>query len=111
MRMFVEAFSSIAVPEEDRPDENDMVMWRLTRLPFGVNFSPFVMCAVLPYHLEQATQAASEESMKALLSLLQDTISVVYVPKRRPRALNKWGSPLLNQLAWIYVNGIPILRP
>ena len=61
------AVFSIAVREEDRlylgfvsPDEKNMVMWRLTRLPFGVNCSPFVICAVLRYHLEQANQAASE---------------------------------------------------
>ena len=34
------------------------------------------MCAVLRYRLEQAIPAASEESLKALLSLLQDSFYV-----------------------------------
>ena len=84
MRIFVRHFFSIAVREEDRPylrfvwpdEKNDMVTWWLTGLSFGVNCSPFVMCVVLRYHLEQAIQAASEESLKALLSLLQDSFYV-----------------------------------
>ena len=54
------------------------------------------MCAVLRYRLEQAIPAASEESLKALLSLLQDSfyvdncISIVSSGKE-DEGLNKWG--------------------
>ena len=49
------AFFTIAVEESDRrylrfvwPDEKgSMTTYRLTRLPFGVNCSPFIMTAVL----------------------------------------------------------------
>ena len=54
------AFFMISVREDDRkylrfvwPDnEGHLVTWRLKKLPFGVNCSPFILNSVVQHHLE-----------------------------------------------------------
>lgn len=60
------AFFTIAVGEEDQPylrsiwpkGDSRLNAWRLTRLPFGVNCSPFIIKAVLCHLLETASDYA-----------------------------------------------------
>ena len=77
------AFFMVGVQEEDRPflrflwpnREGVMVTWRLTRLPFGVNCSPFLLSAVISHHLKSLQLDASESDM-AFLVLLQRSMYV-----------------------------------
>ena len=71
------AFFMVGVQEEDRPFlrflwpncEGVMVTWRLTRLPFAVNCSPFLLSAVISHHLKSSQLDASESDMTFLLLL------------------------------------------
>ena len=77
------AFFMISIQERDRPylrfywpDENDeLKVWRLRKLPFGVNCSPYVLTAVLQHHLNAITSAASEAE-KLFLELLLASLYV-----------------------------------
>jgi len=83
----------IGVQEEDRqylrfvwPDvgEGKMKIWRLTKLPFGVNCSPFMLSAVLQHHLAACRLDASPEE-KAVIDVLAKSLyvddAVMSVPK------------------------------
>ena len=58
------AFFMVSVKEEDRSylrflwleANGELATWRLTKLPFGVNCSPFLMTAVLNCHLNKAIE-------------------------------------------------------
>ena len=52
-----------------------MTTYRLTRLPFGVNCSPFIMTAVLRQHLNLVA-ARAEDYDKVMLELLRDSFYV-----------------------------------
>ena len=77
------AFFTIAVEESDRrylrfvrPDEKgSMTTYLFTRLPFGVNCSPFIMTAVLCQHLNLVA-ARAEDYDKVMLKLLRDSFYV-----------------------------------
>ena len=77
------AFFTIAVNEEDRKylrfvwpnEEGLMTTYRLTRLPFGANCSPFIMTAVLRQHLNSAA-SNSDEKKKELIELMGDSFYV-----------------------------------
>ena len=64
----------IAVREEDRkflrflwPDNTGKLMtWRLQKLPFGVNCSPYVFTSVLRHHLATEMQFAPDEITRVL---------------------------------------------
>ena len=57
------AFFMVAVNPEDRPylrflwpgrsDSDELLTWRLTKLPFGVNCSPYMLTAVIQHHLKE----------------------------------------------------------
>ena len=55
------AFFMIGVSEEDRQylrflwpnSESKITVWRLTKLPFGANCSPFILNVVLRLHLSE----------------------------------------------------------
>ena len=72
------AFFMIAVQEQGRqylrflwPDEHGvMTTWRLKRLPFGVNCSPFILTAVIQKHLTQLQQDAPVDQQRLLEALL-----------------------------------------
>ena len=69
--------------EEDRPylrfiwpnQDDEMRTWRLARLPFGLNCSPFIMIAVLKHHLVQAANREGQ-SFRDLLLYLKDRFYV-----------------------------------
>ena len=77
------AFFMVSVREEDRrflrflwPDEDGVLTtWRLCRLPFGVNCSPYLLTAVIQSHLEAAMSQASERE-RLLLQLLLESFYV-----------------------------------
>jgi len=77
------AFFMVAIDEVDRHylrfvwpnEEGDLTTYRLTRLPFGVNCSPFILTAVLRHHLDQQLEQADEETKHAL-TLLRDSLYV-----------------------------------
>ena len=77
------AFFTIAVNEEDRKylrfvwpnEEGLMTTYRLIRLPFGANCSPFIMTAVLRQHLISAA-SNSDEKKKELIELMRDSFYV-----------------------------------
>ena len=87
------AFFMIGIREEDRPylrfvwpkDSGDeMCIWRLTKLPFGANCSPFILNAVLLHHLDGLIENATSEAERTVLALLRDSFyvddTVVSVP-------------------------------
>ena len=69
----------IDVKTEDRPflrfvwpDENRiMTAWRLRKVPFGVNCSPFLLTAVLQHHLKTVRETATDEKTKAINTMLE----------------------------------------
>ena len=74
------AFFMIGMRPEDRPflrflwpdqDSGEMCVWRLKKLPFGVNCSPFVLTAVLHYHLDRALEVASADECAFIELLLR----------------------------------------
>ena len=77
------AFFMIGVQEEDRPylrfvwpDSNGKwCVWRLTKLPFGVNCSPYILTAVLQHHLTGFLGQCSKED-KHLVELLLRSLYV-----------------------------------
>ena len=59
------------------PDENeDLAVWRLTRLPFGVNCSPFILNAVLRRHLCDEQKEAKAIEWQSLIELLKKSFYV-----------------------------------
>jgi len=74
------AFFMIGMREEDRPylrfvwpevEKEEMCIWRLKKLPFGVNCSPFILNAVLQAHLECMLESASEAESAVIKLLLR----------------------------------------
>ena len=74
------AFFMIGMRPEDRPylrfvwpeiGQEQMCIWRLKKLPFGVNCSPFILSAVLRYHLDHALGSASAEECAIIKLLLR----------------------------------------
>ena len=71
------AFFMIGIREEDRPylrfiwpdDAGVMRAWRLSRVPFGVNCSPFLLTAVIQHHLKLLADVAEPET-EAMLRVL-----------------------------------------
>ena len=57
------AFFMVKVNPEDRPylrflwpgrsDSDELLTWRLTKLPFGVNCSPYMLTAVIQHHFKE----------------------------------------------------------
>ena len=76
-------FFMIAVREEDRkflrflwPDNTGkLTTWRLQKLPFGVNCSPYVLTSVLRHHLATEMQFAPDEITR-VLKLLEKSLYV-----------------------------------
>ena len=62
----MKAFFMIGVPEEDTQylrflwpnPEGKITVWRLTKLPFGANCSPFIPNVVLRLHLSEEQKGA-----------------------------------------------------
>ena len=52
-----------------------MVTWRLCKLPFGVNCSPFILSAVVQHHLDQEKESRPEEDVD-VLKLLEKSLYV-----------------------------------
>ena len=52
-------------------DDGQMQVWRLKRLPFGLNCVPFILNAVLQYHLRQQQQAAKTVTIREVMKLLE----------------------------------------
>ena len=48
-----------------------MCIWRLKKLPFGVNCSPFILSAVLRFHLDSAFESASAAERDIIELLLR----------------------------------------
>ena len=74
------AFFMIGMREEDRPylrfvwpeiGSEEMCIWRLKKLPFGVNCSPFILSAVLRFHLDSAFESASAAERDIIELLLR----------------------------------------
>ena len=74
------AFFMIGMREEDRPylrfvwpeaEGEEMCIWRLKKLPFGVNCSPFILNAVLRCHLESVSESVSESESDIIKLLLR----------------------------------------
>ena len=71
------AFFMIGVREDDRrylrflwPDEDGvMTVWRLKKLPFGVNCSPFILSAVIDHHLQAQVKNCAQEELQLLILL------------------------------------------
>ena len=71
------AFFMIGVREDDRrylrflwPDEDGvMTVWRLKKLPFGVNCSPFILSAVIDHHLQAQVKNCTQEELQLLILL------------------------------------------
>ena len=51
-------------------DDGQLQVWRLKRLPFGLNCAPFFLNAVLQYHLRQLQRAAKTVTVRELWELL-----------------------------------------
>ena len=77
------AFFMVSLREEDRPyvrfvwpdSEGVMTTWRLTKVPFGVNCSPFLLNAVLQTHLRDKREVVSDDE-RNLLDLLGESLYV-----------------------------------
>ena len=73
------AFFMIGVRKEDRPylrfvwpdETGELVVWRLTKLPFGVTCSPFILTAVLQHHLRRMRDSANGEEASLLKAMPQ----------------------------------------
>ena len=68
----------IGMWEADRPylrflwpkaEDEEVLVWRLKKLPFAVNCSPFILSAVLKHHLESALGCCSADE-RAIIELL-----------------------------------------
>jgi hypothetical protein len=76
------AFSMIEVDEEDRnflkflwwedADSKTLKIYRHSRVMFGLNCGPFILAAVLEYHLENVEESEKEIAAKLLKSLYVD---------------------------------------
>ena len=72
------AFFMISVKEEDRrflrfvwfTTEGKIEIWRLKKLPFWVNCSPFILNAVIRHHLRQEEDACTSESVRQIIRTL-----------------------------------------
>ena len=77
-------FFMISVTEEDRrflrfvwfTTEEKIEIWRLKKLPFGVNCSPFVLNAVIRHHLRQEEDACTSESVRQIIRTLLESFYV-----------------------------------
>ena len=72
------AFFMISMCEEDRQylrflwpkaEGEEVMVWRLKKLPFGVNCSPFILSAVLSHHLVRSLESCNAEE-RAYVELL-----------------------------------------
>ena len=78
------AFFMIAVRPEDRvylrfvwPNQDgEVVTWRLKRVPFGVNCSPFLLNATIRHHLQLEKQNSASEEVRKIVELMQDSFYV-----------------------------------
>ena len=72
------AFFMIAIRPEDRQflrfvwinQDNDLQVWRLKKLPFGVNCSPFILSAVLQHHLRSRMSDSQDQEFQDMIRLL-----------------------------------------
>ena len=80
----IKPFFMIAVRPEDRvylrfvwpnPD-GKVVTWRLKRVPFGVNCSPFLINATIRHHLQQEKQNFASEEVRKIVDKMQDSFYV-----------------------------------
>ena len=78
------AFFMISVKKEDRrflrfvwfTTEGKIEIWRLKKLPFGVNCSPFILNAVIRHHLRQEEDACTSESVRQIIRTLLESFYV-----------------------------------
>ena len=79
------AFFMVEVRQEDRPylgfvwlqEDGEVEIWQLKKLPFGVNCAPFLLSAVLQYHLSQHEKSnESTPSVQEVISLLRRSFYV-----------------------------------
>ena len=60
------------IPEICVARENGiMTVWRLRKVPFGVNCLPFLLTAVLQHHLKTVRETATDEETKAINTMLE----------------------------------------
>ena len=79
-KQILETFFMISVKEEDRrflrfvwfTTEGKIEIWRLKKLPFGVNCSPFILNAVICHHLRKEEDACTSESVHGLVDFTSD---------------------------------------
>ena len=77
-------FFMISAKEEDRrflrfvwfTTEGKIEIWRLKKLPFGVNCSPFILNAVIRHHLRPEEDACTSESARQIIRMLLESICV-----------------------------------
>ena len=68
----------IAIRPEDRHflrfvwinQDNDLEVWRLKKLPFGVNCSPFILSAVLQHHLRSRMSDSQDQEFQGMDSFV-----------------------------------------
>ena len=78
------AFFMISAEEEDRrflrfvwfTTEGKIEIWRLKKIPFGVNCSPFILNAVIRHHLRQEEDACTSESVRQIIRTLLESFYV-----------------------------------
>ena len=78
------AFFMIAVRPEDRvylrfvwPNEDDQItVWRLKRVPFGVNCSPFLLNATIQHHLALEQETVTSKTVHRVITLMQNSFYV-----------------------------------
>ena len=56
--------------------EGKIEIWRLKKLPFGVNCSPFILNAVICHHLRQEEDACTSESVRQIIRTLLESFYV-----------------------------------
>ena len=78
------AFFVIAVRPEARvylrvvwPNQDgELVTWRLKRVPFGINCSPFLLNATICHHLQLEKQNKASDEVRKIVELIQDSFYV-----------------------------------
>ena len=56
--------------------EGKIEIWRLTKFPFGVSCSPFILNAVPCHHLRQEEDASTSESVRQIVRTLLESFYV-----------------------------------